>query len=627
MLFFNLKEIFFFTKNYLEIFFNEKKNNIFLITISFFFIIIFYFITKITFSDLNLNFFFLLFMYIYLFSNIFSYVFKYYLGFYGVFLLNTVSNFFFFLFCILNLNFFFIENKTLNIQLFKWFFLAKDQIIFFEFFIDFISFSFILLTTSISFFVNLFIFAYFKHEPYINRLISLINSFVLSMLILVSAGNLIIFFLGWELIGLTSFFLINFWSERPGTFKSAFKAFSFNKISDASVLISCIIIYFLFNELSFDKIFNLVLFKNFISINVFLDVSLLDICSFFFLLASFIKSAQIFFHVWLPDSMEAPVPASALIHSATLVSAGVYLILRFYCLLEFSFYFHLILPVIGSLTAFVGGVGAVFQTDLKKILAYSTISHCGFLIFLCNFGNFKYVLFYLFIHGFFKAASFLCVGNIIHFSKNYQDLRRMGFLYKYLPVEFFFLSFCLFNLSGLPFFFGFYIKNLLFISYDFFYIDQICFSLIFLSCLTGLFYSYNIIFFSFFDFKKGRKEVYFSNNHLNFKSKFYSNTTLASNIAIFCLIIYSYLIIFFLFYVIVLESTDISDFYIIFEKNTLFFYNNFDYSFLYNFKLFYWIVIIFVFMLFILSIFKKIKNLKKNLIDFYSLITFGFFFF
>lgn len=285
--------------------------------------------------------------------------------------------------------------------------------------------------------------------------------------------------------------------------------------------------------------------------------------------------------------MEAPVPASALIHSATLVSAGVYLILRFYSLLELSFYFHLVLPFIGSLTAFIGGVGAVFQTDLKKILAYSTISHCGFLIFLCNFGNFKYVLFYLFIHGFFKAASFLCVGNIIHYSKNYQDLRRMGFLYKYLPVEFFFLSFCLFNLSGLPFFFGFYIKNLLFISFDYFYIDQICFSLIFLSCLTGLFYSYNIIFFSFFDFKKGRKEIYFNNNQLNFSSKFYSNTTLTSNIAIFLLIMYSYFISFYFFYVIILDLTDTSDFYIFFEKNSLFFFNNFDYSFLYNFKLFY----------------------------------------
>lgn len=150
--------------------------------------------------------------------------------------------------------------------------------------------------------------------------------------------------------------------------------------------------------------------------------------------------------------MEAPVPASALIHSATLVSAGVFLIIRFYPILDLSFYFKIVAALVGALTAFVGGVSAVFQTDLKKILAYSTISHCGFLIFLCSFGQFKLVIVYLFVHGFFKAISFLCVGNIIRFSKNYQDLRRMGSLFKYLPAEFFFLIFSLLNLSGLPFF-------------------------------------------------------------------------------------------------------------------------------------------------------------------------------
>jgi NADH:ubiquinone oxidoreductase subunit 5 (subunit L)/multisubunit Na+/H+ antiporter MnhA subunit len=162
--------------------------------------------------------------------------------------------------------------------------------------------------------------------------------------------------------------------------------------------------------------------------------------------------------------MEAPVPASALIHSATLVSAGVYLILRFYPILELSQLFYIVLPAIGAITAFIGGAAAMFQTDLKKILAYSTISHCGFLMFLASFGAFKFVLLYLFVHGFFKASAFLCVGNIIHHIKNYQDLRRAGSVYKFLPIEFFFLIFCLLNLSGLPFFFGFYIKSLLFLN-------------------------------------------------------------------------------------------------------------------------------------------------------------------
>lgn len=124
--------------------------------------------------------------------------------------------------------------------------------------------------------------------------------------------------------------------------------------------------------------------------------------------------------------MEAPVPASALIHSATLVSAGIFLALRLQPIFELSIYFHTLVPLISALTAFIGGFSALFQTDLKRVLAYSTISHCGFLFFLSCFNSVEYTLIYLYIHGFFKASSFLCVGNIIRFSKNYQDIRKMG---------------------------------------------------------------------------------------------------------------------------------------------------------------------------------------------------------
>lgn len=285
--------------------------------------------------------------------------------------------------------------------------------------------------------------------------------------------------------------------------------------------------------------------------------------------------------------MEAPVPASALIHSATLVSAGVYLILRFYSILELSTIFHYILPFIGASTAFLGGVSAIFQTDLKKILAYSTISHCGFLMFLCNFGNFKFVILYLFIHGFFKAAAFLCVGNIIHFSKNFQDLRRSGGFFKYLPLEFFCLTFCLLNLSGLPFFYGFYIKSLLFISNDFLVLDQLCYAFIFLSCLTGIFYSFNLIYYSFFDFKKNKKMIYINNSFLELKSKYYSNTTLGSTISIFFLIISAYIICVYLFYLFFLNFYENDDFYFLVEKFIYFFNNNFELATLYNLSFFY----------------------------------------
>jgi NADH:ubiquinone oxidoreductase subunit 5 (subunit L)/multisubunit Na+/H+ antiporter MnhA subunit len=159
--------------------------------------------------------------------------------------------------------------------------------------------------------------------------------------------------------------------------------------------------------------------------------------------------------------MEAPVPASSLIHSATLVSAGIFLILRFYPVFEFSYYGKFILPIIGSATAAYGGIVASYQADVKRILAYSTISHCGFLMLLCSFNVQEFTLLYLYVHGFFKAAVFMCVGNVIRISKNYQDFRRMGMFNKYLPFECFCAFVCLFNLGGLPFSIGFFIKHLI----------------------------------------------------------------------------------------------------------------------------------------------------------------------
>jgi NADH:ubiquinone oxidoreductase subunit 5 (subunit L)/multisubunit Na+/H+ antiporter MnhA subunit len=162
--------------------------------------------------------------------------------------------------------------------------------------------------------------------------------------------------------------------------------------------------------------------------------------------------------------MEAPVPASALIHSATLVSAGVYILLRFSPLFQLSTLCCYIILIIGTLTAFYGGVVSCYQSDLKKILAYSTISHCGFLMAVYTTFVIEYTILYLYIHGFFKAIVFLSVGNIIRFNRNIQDFKRMGGLYKYLPFDSVVCLLGLINLSGLPFSYGYYIKHFLFVG-------------------------------------------------------------------------------------------------------------------------------------------------------------------
>ena len=244
----------------------------------------------------------------------------------------------------------------------------------------------------------------------------------------------------------------------------------------------------------------------------------------------------------------APVPASALIHSATLVSAGIYLLLRFHPIMELSSYCKIVVPFIGSLTAAYGGLVAAYQSDIKRILAYSTISHCGFLMTMTAFCSNEITVFYLYVHGFFKATVFLNVGNVIRFSKNYQDFRRMGNFHKYLPFDCFLSFVCLFNLAGLPYSLGFFMKHLFFTTVP----QNLVFYLIiylnlFFGALCGLFYSYRLFYNVFFDFKKGRKAIYLQNNTRKFNSSYFSNSTLASNTAILGLFIIAYLTIIYLY--------------------------------------------------------------------------------
>lgn len=336
-----------------------------------------------------------------------SFLFFNYLGLYGVFALNMFSLFFFWVSLFPYFNDIMVYNIKYKVFVGKWFYLSPNYIVNFDFLIDKIAFSFTFLTVSIAFFVYCYAFSYFRYEPLVERLLLLLCSFVLSMVFLVNSGNLIMMFLGWELIGLTSFFLINFWVTRVGTLKAAFKAYVFNKISDVFffffILVMFLVLYDVDVSVINSQLPKLAAFKIcFFSY----ELNLIEFSSFLLSSCAFIKSAQLGAHLWLPDSMEAPVPASALIHSATLVSAGIYLMLRFHPLMENSSYCRIIIPLVGSSTAMYGGMVAAFQSDIKRILAYSTISHCGFLMTLTAFYSNEVTIFYLYVHGFFKATVF-----------------------------------------------------------------------------------------------------------------------------------------------------------------------------------------------------------------------------
>lgn len=530
---------------------------------------------------------------LFLFTTVLSFFFYFYLGLYGIFFINLTSLVLFWFSITCCFDYYLFNNYTTKINFGNWFFLNQETSVPFDFILDPLSYSYVQLILTISIFVQLYTFSYFRYEPSVPKLILFLNLFIISMVFLVISGNTLMIFLGWELIGLTSFVLINFWTTRKATLKSAFKAFSFNKFSDVSFLAFIVLTYLFFETTSVDVInTQSFFFKNSFFNFLNFDLSILDLMSLFLLGSAFIKSAQFGGHVWLPDSMEAPVPASALIHSATLVSAGLFLFLRFSSLLELSNITFYLIPIFGSLTAFYGGVGAMFQSDGKKILAYSTISHCGFL--MVSFTSFQpeFTLFYLYVHGFFKAGIFLCVGNIIRFSKNYQDFRKAGMFYKFLPFECFLIGTGLLNLGGLPLSLGFFMKHFFLVSINTFYFTYL-FTFIFsvLGAITGVFYSFRLYYYIFFDFKKSSKYVYLTSSNEYLSSNFYSNTTVASNIAISGIFFLAYILSFY-FYCFVLNTYSVATDVVI--TNNLQVTKNLvsDWSFLWNLSFFNLIVVV-----------------------------------
>ena len=360
-----------------------------------------------------------------------------------------------------------------------------------------LSFSFSFLVLLIGTATNFYILTYFKGEASENNFIFWLNAFILSMLILVLAGNLFTLFLGWELIGLTSFFLINFWSNRRATLKSSYKAFIFNLFSDICLLGSFITLYLIVGSDDCQVITYCCLYGDLAQHTLFqLSVLLLLLCCS-------IKSVQILGHLWLPDSMEAPVPASSLIHSATLVSAGIFLICKFSLLLEVSQWYTPAI-LLGALSACYGGIVAASQTDMKKLLAYSTMSHCGFLWVLACLGQVYVTIIYLFLHGIFKAATFYCAGAFI---RNYgtQDTRWMGNGLRLYTVNSISLLLCSANLCGLPFTIGYLYKFFFFKVLYSSFASPLALGALFVAAQTSIIYFFRLNFYTLFDFYKNIK--------------------------------------------------------------------------------------------------------------------------
>tara|TARA_B100000989_G_scaffold147317_1_gene109814 strand:- start:650 stop:2563 length:1914 start_codon:yes stop_codon:yes gene_type:complete len=326
--------------------------------------------------------------------------------------------------------------------------------------IDPLSSVMLVVVTFISSLVHVYSIGYMYHDPHKPRFMSYLSLFTFSMLVLVTSDNFLQLFFGWEGVGVCSYFLIGFWFKKQSANNAAIKAFLVNRVGDFGLALGIFLIFYYFGTINYNEVFNsiptLVSEKiNFLGFN-FVVIDLICILLF---IGAMGKSAQIFLHTWLPDAMEGPTPVSALIHAATMVTAGVFLVVRCSPIYELSPLGLEIVTFIGMSTAFFAATVALVQNDIKKIIAYSTCSQLGYMFFAAGVGAYNVAMFHLFTHAFFKALLFLGAGSVIHSFQNEQDIKNMGGVWKKLPFTYLMMIIGTLALTGFPFLSGFYSKD------------------------------------------------------------------------------------------------------------------------------------------------------------------------
>ena len=337
--------------------------------------------------------------------------------------------------------------EPIHFTFFTW--LTIPEILF-EFTLDGLSGIMMVLVTGLSVVIQIFSTSYMSQDEHYSKYFIYFNVFVFSMLLLVMSGNFLVMFFGWELVGLSSYLLISFWSKKQSAAKAGNKAFILNRIGDFGFLVGLMLILSIFGTFNYEKVFGEVLAGNQQSLD------LIVIC---FIVGAFGKSAQFPLFSWLPDAMEGPTPASALIHAATMVTAGVFMLVRISPILQFSEIGKLIVITTGLLTALIAAFSAINQDDIKKVLAYSTISQLGFMFIAIGSGAYVAAIFHLVTHAFFKALLFLGAGAVIHEMHHEQNIHKMGNLKTRMPVTAAMMGIGTLAISGIPPLAGFWSKD------------------------------------------------------------------------------------------------------------------------------------------------------------------------
>ena len=326
--------------------------------------------------------------------------------------------------------------------------------------VDALSSVMLVVVTLVSALVHIYSIGYMSHDSHKPRFMAYLSLFTFSMLTLVTSDNFLQLFFGWEGVGLCSYFLIGFWFKKETANAAAIKAFVVNRVGDFGFALGIFLIFYLFGTVNYVEVFNQIpqiVEKKLLFLGM--NVGAIDLICILLFIGAMGKSAQIFLHTWLPDAMEGPTPVSALIHAATMVTAGVFLVVRCSPIFEYSPLTLNIITVVGMTTAFFAATVALVQTDIKKIIAYSTCSQLGYMFFAAGVGAYNVAMFHLFTHAFFKALLFLGSGSVIHSFKDEQDINQMGGVYKKLPYTYIFMIIGTLALTGFPFLSGFYSKD------------------------------------------------------------------------------------------------------------------------------------------------------------------------
>ena len=370
----------------------------------------------------------------------------------------------------------------------------------FSFYLDQLSLVMLLVVTGVGFLIHIYSVGYMWDDDGYYRFMSYMNLFMFFMLTLVLAKNYLVMFIGWEGVGLASYLLIGFWFTKDSAASAGKKAFIVNRIGDFGFLIALFLMIKHFGSLDFTHVFATVQTLP----TETAGAGLLTAIGLLLMVGAAGKSAQIPLYVWLPDAMEGPTPVSALIHAATMVTAGVYMVARSSAIFERAPMAMMVVAIIGTLTALFAATIGIAQTDIKKVLAYSTVSQLGYMFMACGVGAFSAGIFHLMTHAFFKGLLFLAAGSVIHGIGGEQDMRKMGGLRLYMPWTFLTMTIATFAIAGFPPFAGFFSKDeILWKAYSSEYGSWVFWLIGVITAFITSFYMFRLWFLTFFGDYRG----------------------------------------------------------------------------------------------------------------------------